>query len=114
MDTMIYPNSGKNNSIYFEHITKQLIKKVFSNAGFDIYLSKIFHPEKKFNFKDVVDRDDVYFQSISILAEKNLDYYLKYFEIIVKVSDYKVVDYQYDYYGKSECISNTDIQVKFI
>jgi len=99
-------------TVYSEHIIAQLYKKIFSDANFDISLKCLFHPEKKYKFKDVI-HDNIYFQSISTLVEKDLDYYLKNLKIIVNEDDFEIIDLEYDYYNINENILNTDIKINF-
>jgi hypothetical protein len=98
-------------TVYFEHIAKQLYKNMFSNAHFDIIISKSFDREMNLKLSDFIDGDNIYLQSVSALAEKNLDYYLKNLEISINEIGYDSVNIKYDYYKKSENISNTNIKV---
>jgi len=101
------------NSMYFEHICKQLIKNIFSNANYEILIRKLFHPEKEIEFKDVIYEDDIYIQSISILIHSNLKYFMKSLEIIVNKTNYKVIDLKYDYYKNEDDVTNTNINISF-
>ena len=79
-----------------------------------MFLKSFLHPKKKYRFKDITYDNDIYFQSISALVEKDLDYYLKNLEIIVKEDGNQLVDLNYDYYNKNENIANTNIQIYFV
>lgn len=87
---------------------------MFSNANFEIFLKRCFHPKEKFTFKDVIDEDNAYLQTMSALIDKNINYYLKNLEIIVQGDAYKLIDLKYNYYDKNENISKTNIQIYFV
>jgi hypothetical protein len=105
---------GVMEKIYFKHIVNQLFEILFSNANYEIFMRKFFHSKMQYKFKDVIFVDDIYIQSISALFNKDLCYYLKNLEIIVKETDYKVISLKYDYFDKNENISNTNIQISRI
>jgi len=99
---------------YFRHIGKQLLKNLFSEARFEIYLKKAFHPEETHNYEDVFMGDDLTIRILSKLAEKNIDYYLKNLEVVVGKGDYEIVCLKYDYYSKNEIVIKTNIKFNLV
>jgi len=115
MDTIKNANSNDNLeiSVYVSHICKQLFKKLISTANFEILIRRLFHPSHHYSFKDVISEDDVYVQSVSLLLNRELNYYLKTLEIIMDKDKWEIIDLKYDYYDRDENILNTDIEVNF-
>ena len=111
-------NYGSDISIYFEHIARQLIKNMVSDANFDMAIKRYIHTDKKLSLTEELKLTDnmynydadIYIKSISALASQDLDYYLKNLKIIAEENKCKLVNLEYDYYALNEPVSDTDIQ----
>ena len=108
-----------NNNLYFyediyKHIIKGLVIKIFSDANFDMSIRKHINPRTQTTEEKVVDKDNIYIQSIIAILRQDLSYYLRNLIIIFEVISNTVTDFKYDYYDKSDSIEGTNITVKFV
>ena len=102
-------DSLNHNFKYFEHIGKQLLENMFSNAKIDIYLRKLFDKQQNFSFKDIDCDNNLHVQTLSLLLNQDINYYIKNLNIIVDKENYKVIDLKYDYYVIDEIVLKTEI-----
>ena len=101
-------------TVYFRHIGKQLLKNLFTEARFQMYLKKLCHPDKEHNYNDIFEGDDLYMRILSRLAEKSIDYYLKNLEIFIDERNYEVADLKYDYYNPNEIVIKANIKFNVV
>lgn len=93
---------------YNSHICKQLIHEFASSVNLDMFIRKNISPSKEFCFEDIVEKDDLYIQSVAKLLYEKIDYYIK--KLHIKVENYKIIDIKYEYYDKTEKVEGSDIE----